>query len=340
MAKRRGCMGCLVSLLIFVVILVGGVLGVYNFASPSTFGIRSIGDFELGELADYKFKDLWGAIQNISKQPEKGEVVDNTYTDSDKQAAQDKWGADSSSSTPDSGFLGQINSNTPAGIDKIGSISDVFVKPITTTKHLQMDFFGNDFVYLFNECIDDIKNKGEQYAQLKELIEMFSVDGNTPIVIEETALSLSDGQVKIKIVFQLDITKFKADIDAALEQIPAFIRPKIDSKLYITTISNAVVADSDGSMTVAENQNSLKINTLDEKMSDMIMGLIIDQMNVQDMDTQKIAATVADAFATVVNNLGGVGTLDAQTPVYGKSAISGDPKEKGGAISIITRTAA
>lgn len=336
--RRRGCLGCLISLLIVVVILVGGALGVYNFTSPSTFGITKIGDFELGELADYKFKDILGALNDLTTQPSVSDVTSNTYGEEEKAQAETTWGASSSTATPPtSGALGQINSNISSEGSSINNLTDLLDTQVVTTTHLALSFKGNDFVYLFNEIIGEVQNKGDDYADLKDFIDMFSVDGNIPLEINEITLSNNDGAVNVKTVFALDITKFKSQIDEALQSVPSFIRPNVGDTLYITSNSALTVSGEDGSLSVTASGSTLKINTMDEKMSKTILDLIIQMMDAPDMSSETIAELISSVFTRISNNLGGVGTLSGQTPTYGAAAIVSEPVKNGGTINIVTR---
>ena len=333
--RRRGCAGCLVSLLIFVVIVVGGALGIYNFASPSTFGITKIGDFELGELADYKFKDIWGALKDLTTEPDVSDVTTNTYGDAEKSEAQATWGADSST-IGESGVIADINDNISEEGTAIENLADLLTTQVVTTTHMSLSFKGNDFVYLFNEIIGEAQNMSDEYADLKELIDMFSVDGNIPLEIHEITLTNSDGAVNVRTVFGLNITKFKSQIDEVLQSVPAFIRPNIGTTLYITSNSTLTVSAENGELGV-DSGSTLRINTMDENMSSSILNLIISMMDAPDMTPQTVAELISSVFTRISNNLGGVGTLSGQTPTYGAAAISGEPAKSGGTINLVTR---
>ena len=232
--------------------------------------------------------------------------------------------------------IADINDNISEEGTAIENLADLLTTQVVTTTHMSLSFKGNDFVYLFNEIIGEAQNMSDEYADLKELIDMFSVDGNIPLEIHEITLTNSDGAVNVRTVFGLNITKFKSQIDEVLQSVPAFIRPNIGTTLYITSNSTLTVSAENGELGV-DSGSTLRINTMDENMSSSILNLIISMMDAPDMTPQTVAELISSVFTRISNNLGGVGTLSGQTPTYGAAAISGEPAANGGTINLVTR---
>ena len=335
MAKKRGCCGCITTLLVAFILIVGGVIGVYCFTSPSTFGLTSIGDFELGELSDCKWKDIVGDFKDLTSSPDEEDVVEVTYGNEQKTESKDNWG---DSTTPaDDSVLGQITNNASPE-NEVEKVTDVIMKPVVTVTPVQLDFAGNDFVYLFNQVIAEIEDGNADYDDLEDLIDTFGDGTNTPIEIKQILLKNEGGVASVNAVVLIDISKFKQDIDTALEAIPSFLRPTIDNKMYFTAYSEVVVAN-DGTLTAKEGTSTLKVNTLDDKTSELILGVLVEAIGEPDMSAENISSVIIDAFGHVVNNLGGVGTLDDGTANYGANAIKTADAAKGGALSVVTNTA-
>ncbi len=299
MAAKGGCC-CLRSLISFVVviaIIVGGVFAVYNYTSLSTFGVTKIGDFELGELADVKFKDLVKAVQDIfNVNPD--DILESGYTYDEEEEQQQFQQA----------YTGATVGGQPVTEE---NIAQVLTERIIYDEYKEITYTQAQLHYIFNLLL---ASGGNEVSE--------SVEALGSLTIEQVILTRTDTARQVKVIAKIDISHIR-------DSLPAPINSMLGNHVYVTAVNEYDVTD--GELTVNEAGIKLKLNNLDPMYADLLFSQLgggEEEVNAENANTM-----IGQAFASLVNNLGFVGVLSTDEPA---EPVSAETSFKTGEILMVT----
>lgn len=324
--KSGGCLGSLLKVilaiivvLVIVVVIVGlqPLATVGNWVCGITIGGTDLsflkdlsedsaipyvdgltfGDLDIDPQTTSVF-DVVKLVTSIAKGLDVSEedIISTPVSEEDTAAAKQK--VDS--------LLPVISVNDEDSADYLSLLGNV---PVVTDTAQQLEFEGNEIAALFNLMVGQASANGNGAASILKTINA---------EIGEIEFTETDGNKYVTIIVSVDITSVKDDLS---ESLPAFILNNLGDTLYITYVGELAVNDYG---VLSTESVSFIINKFSEQQSNLVLTAVGSTFNLNNEDdnmTEYISDAVGEAFSTVINNLGSVGTLTDDTAVYGEAAI-------------------
>ena len=315
MARRKGC-GCLTSILVAVLVAAGVLAGLFFFAKPATFELRSIGGYDLGEFADLTFYEIVKLLGSMDVSEE--EIVTAAPGEEDEQQYQEQ-----------SAELGlSTEEDLLSLLDPDRAVSGMV--------DVQRVYSQEFYTLLFRNILNAAENDDTIFAILHSISEQFSPGEGVPGVEVSQIIFTNDGvRARVAVTVAVNISGVR---DELMAQVPGFLKGliKLGDKMYLNCTSTLEV-DAEGNL--GAEHESVQINRLDPALQRPFLQILIDQINAdrpgeEPYTEETLNELVGDGFCLVSNNLGKVGFYQADTgeKTFTVNAVSD------GEISLIVRT--
>ncbi len=301
MAAKKGCccLRTLISILVVLAILVGTAYCLYSFTSLSTYGITRFGDFELGSLADVKLKDLWGALQGLSKADEEQIVTDALNDGEGTSSYREIFGDGTSAGTSAAGAAFVLVNGVPQPING-ENVELLLTQPVYFERREVLtcseDFLG----VLFEEILG---GEGELAGALRAL---------GPVDVAQLTIESEADYAVLTVVVKVDISSIVTEINAGL---PSFFR--LGEELYITSQTAFKVAlsgEEAGRLIAVEGETGgIRLNQLNEELSATVFQAVTERAGESDSlpgELSELNAMFFGQFSDTVSHLGFAGVQD------------------------------
>ena len=308
MARKKGCFGCLFSLLVTALVLIVLVLTLvwaFNNVSLNQLGF---GDLEIMDgktvnqlgLGDYKIKDLLNAFKSLTGEVDESQIVVDPPTDDDRTQTGDSL----------SNYDGLVSEGNINWTDIIGDT------PLYTPSVQQITFTEQQIAVIYDEII----SSGAENNTLS---------GYNAHVRSVKILSDDNGEYYASIVLSINISEIKDALSSALPFV------QLGDTLYLTCTVK-LSAENDGILNSSEGD--ISINGQSAEISKTLLNAILslsggeDALSISDLNIE-----LGKLFVKGINNLGYTGKItnaDADPVEY----ILGECGLEPGKITLITRT--
>jgi hypothetical protein len=314
----KGIMGCCLTVLIVLVVIIGLVFGGVWYVSNMTLGELGlsetplIGDKTVAELGltDVKIKDIFTFLKGLSEGANEDDIVNNPFTEADLNSLETKL----TGSNIIDPITGDIDLENLEGGYVVFSSSD----PITITDTELAAFFN----MLIQEGFESNEDNQEEMADGEE-------ETDLRISICEVTLTVPEGNTgaTIRTVIKFDISGLELPSD-----IPSQIQGYIPQAIYIATVSN-ITAGADGKIAHL-GEDTVTINNIPNSITDpflLFLANVIASENedLTGIDGQPIepdegffAEMVCGLFARLIYSFGLVGQSDSDLGNSGFEAIT------------------
>ena len=300
--------GILITILCIVVIVVVAAVVVVNL-TPRQLKLEdlSLGNMTIKELgiADTKILEIIKSITNIGK-VEEDDVVNRPF---DSTAEKEK--AD-----------GNLDNSSVSD----GSLSDILKDKVVYDKRYLLTYQDTTIAYILDSAIHDAENPSEAIEVLQD----------AHISVKEIAITKKDTNGAIRIVAEINLGDFKAQIEDKLGAAKSFLT--VPEKVFLVSELDFTV-DSNGKMQTTSKSLSINGNN-EDPVSKAIIQVVLSNME-EGMTLEKLNGYMGSALSEIIYNLGAIGEATATegNVVEGEPTLGiGGIKEN--AISVITHVSA
>lgn len=300
--------GLLITILCIVVIVVVAAVVVVNL-TPRQLKLEdlSLGNMTIEELgiADTKILEIIKSITNIGK-VEEDDVVNRPF-DSTAEKEKAEGNLDNSSVSE-------------------GSLSDILKDKVVYDKRYLLTYQDTTIAYMLDSAIHDAENPSEAIAVLQD----------AHISVKEIAITKKDSNGAIRIVAEINLGDFKAQIEDKLGAAKSFLT--VPGKVFLVSELDFTV-DSNGKMQTTSKSLSINGNN-EDPVSKAIIQVVLSNME-EGMTLEKLNGYMGSALSEIIYNLGAIGeaTVTEGNVVEGEPTLGiGGIKEN--AISVITHVSA
>ncbi len=308
MARRKGCFGCLFSLLVTILVLIVFVLTLVWAFNNVTLNKLGLGDIEIMEgktindlgLGDYKIKDLLDAFKSLTGEVDESQIVIDPPTYEDKTITTNNL----SNYTSLEGSGGEI-----VWADIIGD------SPLYTESMQELVFTEQQIAVIYDEILSSASENNtlsEYNARVRSV----------------KILSDTEGNYYASIVLSIDITEIKEAISSAIPFA------QLGNTLYITANVNLSVTDEG---VLQSQEGTISINGQSTEISNTLLNAILSLSGGENaFSISELNIELGNLFVKGINNLGSIGKITDNTsdPVSYELGACG---LENGKITLITR---
>ena len=300
--------GLLITILCIVVIVVVAAVVVVNL-TPRQLKLEdlSLGNMTIEELgiADTKILEIIKSITNIGK-VEEDDVVNRPF-DSTAEKEKAEGNLDNSS------------------VSK-GSLSDILKDKVVYDKRYLLTYQDTTIAYMLDSAIHDAENPSEAIEVLQD----------AHISVKEIAITKKDSNGAIRIVAEINLGDFKAQIEDKLGVAKSFLT--VPEKVFLVSELDFTV-DSNGKMQTTSKSLSINGNN-EDPVSKAIIQVVLSNME-EGMTLEKLNGYMGSALSEIIYNLGAIG----EATVTDGNVVEGEPTLgiggiKENAINVITHVSA
>ena len=303
----KGCCLTILIIVLLVVVLIGVSVAVVLNMTPDRLGIADIAfDFLGGKtlrdygLADVKLKEAVKLFKEIMN-PDEDKIITNRFDEStDKPAAQSN--ADNSSMAKEDGSY-----------DFSSAVSGKVVYDKVYLKR----YLDTTLAYMFDSMISSAENGVEAEGDPDSTGVKFLRDINANV--NEVTISASGNGYTLRIVASISLETLQDELKNALAdaKIPQSLI-KIPDRIYIVSYAT-ISADGEGRLVTVPQD--IRVNDVENVVADAIFAVLADSAAdaagdnadaIDVSDKNDINAEILKAFASVINNLGRIGTASVQ----------------------------
>ena len=300
--------GLLITILCIVVIVVVAAVVVVNL-TPRQLKLEdlSLGNMTIEELgiADTKILEIIKSITNIGK-VEEDDVVNRPF-DSTAEKEKAEGNLDNSSVSE-------------------GSLSDILKDKVVYDKRYLLTYQDTTIAYMLDSAIHDAENPSEAIEVLQD----------AHISVKEIAITKKDSNGAIRIVAEINLGDFKAQIEDKLGAAKSFLT--VPEKVFLVSELDFTI-DSNGKMQTTSKSLSINGNN-EDPVSKAIIQVVLSNME-EGMTLEKLNGYMGSALSEIIYNLGAIGeaTVAEGNVVEGEPTLGiGGIKEN--AINVITHVSA
>lgn len=303
----KGCCLTILIIVLLVVVLIGVSVAVVLNMTPDRLGIADIAfDFLGGKtlrdygLADVKLKEAVKLFKEIMN-PDEDKIITNRFDEStDKPAAMSN--ADNSSMAKEDGSY-----------DFSSAVSGKVVYDKVYLKR----YLDTTLAYMFDSMISSAENGVEAEGDPDSTGVKFLRDINANV--NEVTISASGNGYTLRIVASISLETLQDELKNALAdaKIPQSLI-KIPDRIYIVSYAT-ISADGEGRLVTVPQD--IRVNDVENAVADAIFAVLADSAAdaagdnadaIDVSDKNDINAEILKAFASVINNLGRIGTASVQ----------------------------
>lgn len=278
MEKKRRRSGCLTSLLIVTLIVVGLVVTVIS-VPIRFFGLggidiadgQTINDLGMGDLTLAQFFEAYKSLQNP---PSESEIIDHPFDEQTESIFIEDNLAPvlPETSTGDTDFSSLLNNDSP----------------VIYPSSVDITYSDTALAALLSKMFEQAVNDG-----LISGVEDFDLS------IKQLSIKKSGSTASVTFVIKIDISQIKNELQKSISFI------KLSDIMYIT-ISNEISVDSNGKL-ITSKAGSIKINDMSALIGNLLLNVVFSQTGT---GSEQICLEVGNLFNNIINNLGHVGSND------------------------------